>query len=239
LPLNPYFNKFNFEPEQRLHQDLVVQMMEIYGHSVYYIPRDLGNYNKIYNTDDQSTYQTIIPTIVYIENIDGFQGQRDIFTRFGLQINDQITLSIAAREFDRVVAPITLKSRPDEGDLIYFTLNKKCFQIKFTNNKEIFYPFGYLPSYQMTLELFQYSDETFNTGIPEIDIIQTNFSMNILDNVATTEGGLIITDEKGNMITDETYSESQIDPIADNQEIETDVETIVDNTTNNVFGFIS
>ena len=124
-----------------------------------------------------------------------------------------------------------------EGDLIYFTLNKKTFQIKYTNNKEIFYPLGILPTYQMTLELFEYSDETFDTGIPEIDAIQKDSSLNILDYLITTEDGLIITDNNGNRITTDDYSEQNIDTITDDQELASENITLVDNTETNNFGW--
>jgi len=236
--LNPFFNKFDFQPEQELYQDLIVEAIQIYGHEVYYIPRNITNFDQIYLTDDQSSYTKAIQVPVYVENVDGFQGQRDIFTKFGLEIRDQITLSMAKRTFDRVIKPVTLEERPTEGSLIYFTLNKKCFQIKFTNNKEIFYPLGVLPMYKMTLELFEYSDETFNTGIPEIDEIQQIASLNVLDNVYTTESGLVLTDESGNRLTVESYDEQNIDPISDNDALNSDVTSIIDNSEENAFGYV-
>lgn len=235
--LNPFFNKFDYAPTQELYQDLIVQSIQIYGHEIYYIPRNITNFDKIYETDDQSTYTNAIQCPVYIENVDGFQGQKDIFTKFGLEIRDQITLTMARRTYERVLKPITNQPRPMEGDLIYFTLNKKTFQIKYTNNKEIFYPLGILPTYQMTLELFEYSDETFDTGIPEIDAIQKDSSLNILDYLITTEDGLIITDNNGNRITTDDYSEQNIDTITDDQELASENITLVDNTETNNFGW--
>ena len=236
--LNPFFNNYDNQPLQEVYQDLIVQSIQIYGIECYYVPRNIVNFDKIYETDDQSTYTTPIQVPVYLENVDGFQGQRDIFTKFGLEIRDQVTLSMAKRTFETVIQPITLQPRPMEGDIIYFTLNKKCFQIKFTNNKEIFYPLGVLPTYKMTLELFEYSDETFNTGIPEIDEIQKISSLNVLDNVYTTESGLILTDESGNRLTVETYDEQNIDPISDSDALNSDVTSIIDNSEENAFGYV-
>jgi len=220
-----------------LYQDLIVQAIAINGHEIYYIPRNIVNFDKIYETDDQSMYNTVIQCPVYIESVDGFAGQKDIFTKFGLEIRDQITLSMAARTFDRVIKPVTNQPRPMEGDLIYFTLNQKVFQIKFTNNKEIFYPLGILPTYQMTLELFEYSDETFNTGIPQIDSIQNVASLNVFDYVYTTEDGTVLTDENLNRITLDSYDTEDIDPITDDDQLTKDDASVVDNSEANAFGF--
>ncbi len=235
--INPFFNKFNNVQEQELYQDLIVESIQIYGMEVYYIPRNLVNFDQLYLTDDQSMYNTVIQVPVYIENVDGFQGQKDIFTKFGLEIRDQVTLSMAKRTFDRVIKPITNQERPLEGDLIFFTVNKKVFQIKFTNNKEIFYPLGVLPLFRLTLELFEYSDETFNTGIPEIDELQRVASLNVLDNVYTSESGNILTTENNDKLTVEKYDEQNIDPVADTDFLNTEEISIIDASEENAFGY--
>ena len=88
---------------------------------------------------------------------------------------------MAQRIFSQEVGTFTDQVRPNEGDLIYFPLNDRCFEIKFVNKYEMFYQLGALQTWEVTCELFEYSNETFNTGIPEIDIIQSKFSMNALD----------------------------------------------------------
>jgi hypothetical protein len=239
MPLNPFFEKFHAKNEQDLYDDLVVEFIEINGMEIYYIPRNLVNFDQLYGTDDQSDYSTIIPTCVYMENIDGFQGQQNIFTKFTLEIRDSITVSMARKAFELEVQPTTNQPRPMEGDLIYFPMNKKVFQIKFTNNKEIFYPLGILPTYKLTCDLFEYSDETFATGIPDIDDIQNQASLNILDYVITTEDGRIITDEKNNMITTEAYDIVNIEPIDDNDILNKDEVGIIDFSEINPFGGIT
>jgi hypothetical protein len=237
--LNPFFNNYNYSPQQELLQDLLVQAIQIYGIQAYYIPRNIINFDKIYEMDDQSTYTDAIQVPIYLEDSggQGFQGQ-DLFTKFGLEIRDQIILSLAHRTFDRVIKPISGTERPLEGDLVYFALNKKCFQIKFTNNKEIFYSFGILPLFQMTLELFEYSDETFNTGIPEIDVLQKDFSLNIYDYSYTTENGSILTNENGDFLVNTEYDEQNIDPDVDTDAIRIDADNIIDWSEENPFGFV-
>jgi hypothetical protein len=235
---NKYFNRYHFGATQDLLQSLITQAIQIYGTDVIYVPRNLTNFDQLYLTDDQSTYDTPIRTTVYLQSVDGFGPQQNIFTKFGLEIRDNITVSISTRIFETEIQPITKQSRPMEGDLIYFDLNKKVFQIKYTNNKEIFYELGKLPTYQLTCELFAYSDETFDTGVPEIDAIQAQGSLNILDNSITTEDGSILTGENGGQITVHGFEVQNIDPAADNNEFANE-DNIIDESEGNAFGFIN
>jgi hypothetical protein len=239
VALNPFFNNFNYEPEQELIQDLIQEAIQIYGHEVIYIPRNVTNYDQLYETDDQSTYTITIPVEMYIEDIDGFTGQRDIFTKFGLEIRDGVTLAISKRTYEQTIMPVTGQKRPLEGDLIYFTVNRKVFQIKYVNNKELFYPLGTLPTYQMELNLFEYSDETFNTGIPDIDSIQNNLSLNTKDRDLTLPDGTEITDSANNSLIPFNITDNNIDPDDDTNELESEDFTLIDFGTNNVFGKIS
>ena len=136
---------------------------------------------------------------------------------FGLEIRDQVTFSVAQRVFNDEIGSYTSFVRPREGDLIFFPLNKKCFQIKFVNKFEMFYQLGALQTWEMTCELFEYSNETFNTGIPEIDIIQTKFSTNILDYSIKDEDDNWLTDENDNYLVVENSSLESIVPGAENE----------------------
>lgn len=238
MPTNPFMNNYNFKATQDFYLQLVATATNMFGVDIIYIPRNIGNFDKLYEADDQSTYSITIPTVGYLENVDGFQSQQNIFSKFGLEIRDQITLSIPSLTYDQEVKPFTNAPRPGEGDLVYFSLNKKCFQIKFTNNKEIFYPLGVLPSYMLTCELFEYSDETFNTNIPEIDILQKNYSLNILDYTITLPDGRAITDGANNVITQGQYNVQNIDIDADNDILEVDDVGLLDWSANNPFGSI-
>ena len=218
-------------------QDLIVDAYSMYGIDVYYIPRNITNYDALYEADDQSTYTTTIPIDVYMESIDGFGGNQNIFVKFGLEIRDQITVSMASRTFDRKIKPTTQQPRPMEGDIIYFNLNKKCFQIKFVNNKELFYQLGALPTYQLTCELFEYSDETFNTGIEEIDSIQTNLSLNILDHVITSEDtNTVLTTSNGTPIVIDKFNVGNVMPVSDNGVLSTESKTIISWDEENPWG---
>ncbi len=187
---------------------------------MYYVPRVLTNYDNLYGEDAQSQYNQAILVELYIKSIDGFTGDGNFMSKFGLQIRDQVVFSIAQRTFNQEVAITTDQVRPNEGDLVYFPLNRKCFQIKFVNKFEMFYQFGALQTWELTCELFEYSNEQFNTGIPEIDAIQQKFSLNILDYTIMDEEGVNLTDEDSNYLVTEAYKYETINPAAENDTIQ-------------------
>ena len=185
-----------------------------------YIPRKINNYDSVYGADDQSSFEHAISIEMYIKSIDGFSGDGDFMSKFGLEIRDQVIFSVAQRRFTEEVGEITSQPRPNEGDLIYFPLNNKCFQIKYTNKFEMFYQLGALQTWEMTCELFQYSNEIMNTGIPEIDILQKNFSTNELNCTISDGAGGLLTTEDGSLIDLENVSLQSSTPAADNEQIQ-------------------
>ena len=188
---------------------------------MYYIPREIKRYDKLLGEDANSEYNRAILVELYIKSVDGFTGDGNFMSKFGLQIRDQAVFSISQRVFSAEVAALTEQLRPNEGDLIYFPLNQKCFKIMYVKKQEFFYPLGTIPTWELTVELFEYSNEEFNTGIAEIDILQKKFSTDILDYALADESGNVLTDELGNMIVSETYNFDTINPAADNDVIQT------------------
>jgi len=227
---NFFFNNFQSSQEQQLIENLIIEAVRIYGQDMYYIPRKLNNYDSVYGADDQSSYEIAYPIEIYIKSVDGFQGDGNFMSKFGIEIRDQVIFSVAQRRFTEEVEVYNTQVRPNEGDLIYFPLNKKCFQIKFVNKFEMFYQLGALQTWEMTCELFEYSNEILNTGIPEIDILQKKFSTNIIDWTITDEAGNYLLDESENYLVSEKFSLSQILPGADNQQIQNESDLFVDFT---------
>jgi hypothetical protein len=217
---NFYFNNFSSTGEQNLYEDLIIESIKIYGEDMYYIPRVITNYDNLLGEDASSQYNHAIMVELYIKSVDGFTGDGNFMSKFGLQIRDQVVFSIAQRTFNQEVAIVTDQVRPNEGDLIYFPLNRKCFQIKFVNKFEMFYQFGALQTFELTCELFEYSNEQFNTGIAEIDAIQQNYSVNILDYVIMNEEGVNLTDEDSNYLVVEGYKPETINPASENDTIQ-------------------
>lgn len=185
-----------------------------------YIPRVITNYDKLLGEDASSQYNHAILVELYIKSVDGFTGDGNFMSKFGLQIRDQVVFSIAQRTFNQEVAIVTDQVRPNEGDLIYFPLNRKCFQIKFVNKFEMFYQFGALQTWELTCELFEYSNEQFNTGIAEIDSIQQKYSLNVLDYAIMDEEGVNLVTEDGNYLVVEAYKPEDIDPASENDTIQ-------------------
>lgn len=202
---------------------------------MYYVPRTLNNKDKIYGEDDVSTYNSATLVEFYIKNVEGFGGDGSFMSKFGLEIRDQVTFVIAKRVFEEEVDQNSTLIRPREGDLIYFPLNKKLFQIKYVDNKPIYYPMGALQTYELTCELFEYSGEQFNTGIPDIDDIQDKLSLNIFDYGLLTEDNFVLATEDDDLLVLETYTVETIDPFADNDSIETEADGFLDFTERDPF----
>ena len=182
----------------------------------------------MYGADDQSSYEVAYPIEMYIKSFDGFKGDGNFMSKFGLEIRDQVVFSMAQRIFNEEVGQFTTQVRPNEGDLIYFPLNKKCFQIKFVNKFEMFYQMGALQTWEVTCELFEYSGEKINTGIPEIDILQKKFSTNILDWTINQQDGYEIKTEDGDYLILENASLNDLVIASDNDEIQTESDAFID-----------
>lgn len=172
---NFYFNNFQNTGEQRLIEDLIIESIKIYGQDMFYMPRRFGNLDQVYTEDASSYYDRAYPIELYIKNVDGFSGDGDFLSKFGVEIRDRVTFTMARRIFDEEVGSNENTTRPHEGDLIYFPLNKKIFMIMFVEHEAIFYQLGSLQTFDVVCELFEYSNETFATGIPEVDSLTKKY----------------------------------------------------------------
>ena len=178
MATNPHFQHFDATNEQYLVQDLIIESIKIYGHDVYYMPRTLVNEDTLYSEDTISSFNDAYVVEMYIKNVDGFEGEGDFMSRFGLEIRDQITFSVAQRTFKNLLLDSTY-DRPKEGDIIYFPLTKKVFEIRFVEHESVFYQTGALQTYDLVCELFQYEDQAIDTGIEDIDKIEREESYSI------------------------------------------------------------
>lgn len=229
MATNFFFNNFQASQEQLLLENLIIESIKIYGQDMMYIPRKLNNYDDVYGADDQSSYEAAYPIEIYIKSVDGFTGDGEFMSKFGIEIRNQVVFSVAQRVFNEEVGEFTTQVRPNEGDLIYFPLNKKCFQIKYVNKFEMFYQLGALQTWEMTAELFEYSGELLNTGIPEIDILQKKYSTNILDwTVRDDSDNYALLTEDGDYLTLEGSSINDLIPASDNDEIQKESDLFID-----------
>jgi hypothetical protein len=201
MSTNFFINNFESSQEQNLMEDLIIESIRFYGQDMYYIPRVINNFDEIYVADDQSSYETPYSVEMYIKSVNGFSGDGNFMSKFGIEIRDQVIFSVARRVFNDEIGRFTsTQLRPNEGDLIYYPLNRKCFQIKYVNQHEMFYPLGKLYTWELTCELFEYSGETLNTGIPEIDDLQVKYDTNMYSYALLDINGNQILDENGDLI---------------------------------------
>ena len=211
MATNFYFNNFTNSMEQTLIEDLMIESIRIYGHDVWYIPRTLGAVDDLLNEDDLSIFGEAHMIEMYIKNVDGFEGEGDFLSKFGLQIRDSITFTVSIRKFNEDVGAFLEKIRPNEGDLIYFPLNRKMFEVQHVEHEAIFYQMGALQTYDLRCELFEYSNERFQTGYPEIDTLFAAYN--------TTSNSAIANVESVDLIGDNFTIETEADAILDFSEI--------------------
>jgi hypothetical protein len=238
MALNTYFDQFTDTAEQDLAEDLIVESIEIHGHNVYYVPKTLVNFDGVYGEDDLSEYNSAYQIEMYIKNVDGFGGMGDLMTKVGFQINDSMNLTVARRTFGELVtAEEPARTRPLEGDLIFFPLNQKLFQIRFVEHEAAFYQFGALYTWDLSIELFEYSGERLNTGIAAIDNIERDHSTVSITGAILTDLDMMITDSDGFPIVS-SYLDEEVEGtyFTDSPEIEVEGEDYIDFTDANPFG---
>ena len=175
MPTNKYFRQHTNKREQNLVEDLIIESIQIYGIDAVYLPRTKENVDLIYGEDYVSKFDDIYDIEVYIKNVDSFQGDGNIFSKFGIDIKDQATLTVSRHRFEEQTYPDLEPARPREGDLIYFPLNDALFEIKYVNDEEVFYQMGALYTYDMIVEQFVFSSEELATGIEQIDDTQLKY----------------------------------------------------------------
>jgi hypothetical protein len=174
MATNLYFSQ-KVRSEQNLYEDIVIESLKMYGPDVYYLPRDIVNKDPIFADDIPSRFNSAYKVEMYIDNIEGFDGEGDIFTKFGVELRDQATFIVARRRWDQTVKrndnEIT-GVRPREGDLIYLTLSNTLFEIMHVEHEQPFYQLSNLPTYKLRCEKFEYNDEDFDTYVEAIDDIE-------------------------------------------------------------------
>ena len=175
MALNPFFLQGS-QSEQRLTQDLINEHLKIFGVEVTYIPRKFVRKQTIIKEVQSSAFDDNFLLEAYVNTYEGYGGQGDIMTKFGVSLRDELTLTISKERFEDFVSPFLesdedyeLSTRPREGDIVYFPLGQRLFEVKFVEHEDPFYQLGKNYVYQLKCELFEYEDEIFDTDIEEID----------------------------------------------------------------------
>ena len=175
MALNPFFLQGS-QGEQRLVQDLINEQLKIYGVEVTYIPRKFVRKQTVIKEVQSSLFDDNFLLEAYVNTYDGYSGQGDIMTKFGVSLKDELTVTISKERFEDFIGPFLsaeeeydLASRPREGDLVYFPLGQRLFEVKFVEHEQPFYQLGKTYVYELKCELFEYEDEVIDTDIEAID----------------------------------------------------------------------
>ena len=175
MTTNVHFSKGTIS-EQYLYEDLVIEAIGIFGHDVFYLPRTLVNEDELLGEDPLSKFSDAYGIEMWMETQEGYEGEKDIVTRFGLDIQNETSFIVSRRRWDDVVSRndnLIVNTRPDEGDLIYFPAIKRLWIISFVDHDDPFYQVNNLPVYKLYCRSWEYSSERLDTGISAIDAIET------------------------------------------------------------------
>ena len=245
MPTNVYFDT-GTKPEQSLYEDLIIEQLRIYGQDVYYIPRKLAGTDNIFGEDIGSSFEDAYLIEMYMETIDGYEGEKELMSKFGLDIQDDATFVVARRRWEQFVSidnNLIVSSRPNEGDLIYFPKASKLFEITFVDHDDPFYQVHNLPTYKLKCKTFEYGSEAIDTGIAELDAIEDDNSLDMLSHQMTLEAevGSILLENAvegadASYIILETYNVATIDENSQNDDFELADDNILDFTESNPFG---
>ena len=175
MALNPYFQQ-GAVSEQNLVQDLINEQLKIYGIEVYYLPRQYVTKNTIIKEVIESKFTDAYPIEAYVDTYEGYEGVGTLLSKFGIQELDDLNLIISQERYSSYITPlienipnIELATRPKEGDLIYFPLGDRLFEIKYVEHEKPFYQLQKNYVYELRCELFRYEDEVVDVGIDDID----------------------------------------------------------------------
>ena len=246
MPTSVYFDT-GTTAEQRLYENIIIEQLRAFGQDVYYLPRKLVNEDTLFGEDRLSSFNDAYIIEMYLDNIEGYEGQQEMMTRFGLDIQNEATWVVSKRRFEQLISTdqnLIVSTRPNEGDLIYFPKGKKLFEIGFVDHDDPFYQIQNLPVFKLRCRTFEYSHEDMATGVSAIDAIETAQSTDALDFQLVLESGTdsgtnYLLTEDGAWIISEDYSVDTIDTSSDSDWFETQGDSILDFSEINPFGEVT
>ena len=244
MPTSVYFDTGTI-PEQRLYEDLIIEQLRAFGQEVFYLPRTLVNEDTILGEDPLSEFNDAYLIEMYVENIEGYDGEKELMTKFGLDIQNEVTFVVARRRWEQLISidqNLIVSTRPNEGDLVYFPRTKHLFEISFVDHDDPFYQVQNLPVYKLKCRSFDYSSEQIDTGIVEIDNIETTYSLDVLSYQLTLEdgtGSVLQEGEGTNYLLNEDFTIEIKDTKAQNDIFDTFNNTVLDFSESNPFGDIT
>lgn len=244
MAINHYFQSgipMGRRSEQNLYEDLIIECLKIYGFEAYYIPRKFNNIDKILGEDTISSFEHAYPLEMYMQNVQGFEGDGELMSKFGVEIRDNATFIVARKRWLETVARTgntVLELRPAEGDVVYFPLTKSFFEIRKVDTENPFYQLGKLFVFTLRCELMQYSYEDFNTGVSEIDTLVEETDISLENYEFLLEGGdaLLLEEYSETSLILESYTDRTDLFNIKNDDFDTGITDILDFTERNPFG---
>ena len=216
-----YFDK-GTNNEQTLYEDLIVEQLKVFGHDVYYLPRTLVKEDSLVGEDVLSKFDDAYGIEMFMEQVEGYGGEKELVSKFGLEIRDEATFVVSRRRWISLIGAdsnLIVSTRPNEGDLIYFPRLQKLFEINFVDHDDPFFQVDNVPVYKLYCSTFEYSSEQLDTGITAIDAIEDESSLDVLfyqitleqsadynENMALEDGDLLLEETDGDNILSETDS---------------------------------
>ena len=214
-----YFDK-GTNNEQTLYEDLLIEQLKVFGHDVYYLPRTLIKEDTLFGEDVLSKFDDAYGIEMFMEEVEGYGGDKELVSKFGLEIRDEVTFVVARRRWISLIGAdsnLIVSTRPNEGDLIYFPRIQKLFEINFVDHDDPFYQVDNLPVFKLYCSTFEYSSEQLDTGITAIDTIEDEASLDVLfyqitleqaadynENMALEDADLLLEETDSDNILSET-----------------------------------
>jgi len=197
MPTKTYHNHFTSVMEQRLIEDLVTEAIREYGHDCFYLPRTVQNRDGVLKESEYDRFDSAYMLEFYVKTTQQFAGEGALLSKFGIETNYGIVVTVPRRSFVDEVGSQEGLERPREGDLVFVPMTNAVYRVAFVDATGLFYPLGSLPVWDLNLELYESDGSIFNTGIPAVDDLFTPISEDILINAVKTEAGDLITDQRG------------------------------------------
>ena len=215
MATNPYLSvhTYGYAPSITLYENMIIENIQISGQDFYYIPRELSpSLDQIFGEDVLSSFSKYAIIEAGIESVSGWGGSQELVSKFGFEVRNTTTLIMSRKRFGEVCTPIVpdnrpevLRTRPCEGDLFYLPFSNSLMEIKFVDDENpVFYQLSKKYTWSIRCELVQLNNESFTTGIPEIDVFGIN--LNRLNSSITLEDGANLVYENGGVILDESYT---------------------------------
>lgn len=218
MATNVLFSNFRQDntTEQLLYLDLITESIQIYGHNIYYIPREgYSSMDKLFGELANAKFSSAYLIDMFITNVEGYEGDGDFFSKFGLEIRDSSNFVVSWRTFNRFV-PNSIRTRPREGDLLYVPTLQKLFEIKFVEEELLFFSLGRTTPYiyELRAEAFRFSNENIETGVQDVDqvAIDSGYAQQLY--LSTGSGNYIIGESVSQANNTYTAKITDWDPIA-------------------------